>query len=327
MAGGGCGNDRNAGALDRLAPDRLLRKGLRLTHLRLITALEETGQISAAASALAMSQPAASRLAAELEDIAGVKLYERHSRGVVLTDYGRRLARRSRTVFRELFEADREIAELKSGLIGHVRIGAVTGAAVELVLPAVKQARLSHPKVDISVDVDTSDALIAALDAGNLDFFLGRIPPTHDPGDYHTTLAGDEPVTLIVRTGHPLTRRDSVDLAACVEYDWVMQPVGGLMRRTVEAYLRDRDVPLPGKVLSTTSQLLTLVMISETNAIAPMARSVEEFFRGAGGLGGRIQSLPVAADLTITPYALARPAGLELSPASQMLYDLIGRRL
>lgn len=282
--------------------------------------------MSGAASLLAISQPAASRLAAELEEIADVKLYERHARGVMLTAYGRRMARRARTIFREIDEADREIAELKSGLIGRVRVGAVTGAAVEFVLPAIKHARVTNPRVDISVDVDTSDKLVEALDAGKLDFFLGRIPSSHDPHNYDTIPAGDEPVALVVRTGHPLTRQTTITLEDCVSYDWVMQPESALMRRTVETYITDRGVPLPGKVLSTTSQLLTLVAISETNAIAPLARSVQEFFSGQGGLGGRIERLEVADDLVITPFAITKIAGHQLSPASQMLHDLIGNR-
>lgn len=309
------------------SPDRLVRKGLRLTHLRLLAALEQTGQMSAAAGHLAISQPAASRLAAELEEIAGVKLYERHSRGVSLTSHGQHLARRARSVFRILLEADREIAELKSGLIGHVRIGAVTDAALQFVLPAIRQARVSHPKVDISVDVDTSDALIASLDAGRLDFFLGRIPVTHDPRHYDSQLAHDEPVVLVVRDGHPLTRLDRVTLAECVDYDWVMQPSGALLRRTVETYLANRGVAMPQKVLNTSSMLLTLAAVSQTNAIAPLALSVKTFFRGEGGAGGRIVRLPVAEDLAISPYSLTKPGGHDLTPAARLLYDLIALRL
>ena len=52
--------------------DGLLRSGLKLRHMRLIAALDEHGQISAAAQAMNISQPAASRMIAEMEDILGV---------------------------------------------------------------------------------------------------------------------------------------------------------------------------------------------------------------------------------------------------------------
>ena len=58
---------------------------LKLPHLRLIAAIEETGMISAAAQALNMSQPAASRMIGEMETLLEAQLCERLSRGVRLT--------------------------------------------------------------------------------------------------------------------------------------------------------------------------------------------------------------------------------------------------
>ncbi len=74
----------------------LLRSGLKLRHMRLTAALEEHGQISAAAHVMNISQPAASRMIAEIEAILGVEICERLPRGVRLTPYGAALARRAR---------------------------------------------------------------------------------------------------------------------------------------------------------------------------------------------------------------------------------------
>lgn len=313
----------NPGVADRLShrADHLVRNGVRLSHLRMMVALEQTRQVSAAAALLAISQPAASRLCAELEASCGVKLYRRNGRGVELTTYGERLARRAWTILRELDEADREIAELKSGVGGKVAVGAVTGAAIDLVLPAIRHARLSYPHINVNVDIATSDELAAALDAGRLDFFLGRVPAACDPQRYCARLFNDEPLGLVVRPGHPLLRQSPVSLADCVAYDWVMQPEGSLLRRTVEDHLRDCGAPLPAKVLGTASLVLTLVTISQTNAIAPLARTVADFF------ADRVEQLAVAPELTIPPYSLITLAGQELSPASRILYDLIGQVL
>ena len=65
--------------------DELIRRGLRLPQLRLLVALSDTGQVSAAATQVAMTQPAASRLLAELERTVGAPLYNRNARGVTLT--------------------------------------------------------------------------------------------------------------------------------------------------------------------------------------------------------------------------------------------------
>lgn len=306
-----------------LDTDFLVRRGLKLSHLRLIASLKETGQMSAAAAQLRISQPAASRMAAEMEDILGVPLHSRHARGVVLTAYGERLAARARTMLQGLDDAAREITEMEHGRQGTVSIGAVTGPALDLVLPAVRQVRVTHPGISVTLTVDTSDRLAEDLLAARTDFYIGRILGDVDPRMFRITEIGLEPISLIVRSGHPLTRRSRVTLENCVSYDWVLQARGSLLRRTLEDDLMRRGIPLPDKILSTSSLLLTLAYISQSNAIAPVSNAVATFYGHEEGLNGRIVELPVTADIAVPPYALVLHAERTLSPTSQVLYDMI----
>ncbi|WP_198585906.1 LysR substrate-binding domain-containing protein [Pararhizobium haloflavum] len=307
--------------------DRLMRRGLKLIHLRLIAALADTGQISAAAGQLAISQPAASRLLGELDRIVGTRLHTRHPRGIVLSEPGSRLAEWAHRVLRDLDAADREIDELAAGQRGLVGIGAVTGPALELVLPVLRQCRVTHPGISANIVVDTSDKLSELLMSDRLDFYVGRIPQDHDHSAFRADLIGHEPVSLIVRRQHPLTRGGAPTLAQCVLYDWVLQAPGGLLRHTVETYLLERGLPLPARVISTSSTLMTLALISQSNAIAPIARSVAEFFGGNEGLGGRIDILPAAADLVVSPYSILMRSDRDLSPASRIIHDMIRSRI
>lgn len=300
-----------------------IRKGLKLTHLRLIAALAETGQMSAAAGQLAMSQPAASRMAAEMEAIVGVPLHRRHARGVVLTAYGERLAARARAMLQGLDDAAREIVEMERGDEGAVSIGAVTGPALDFVLPAVRRARLTHPKIALTLTVDTSDRLAEDLLASRLDFYIGRILGDVDPRQFHTRELAEEPISFIARSDHPLTRRPAVGLAECVAYDWVLQARGSLLRRTAEQYLMARGVALPEKIVSTSSLLLTLAYISRSNAIAPVSKAVADFYGREEGLGGRIVDLPVEAGFVVPAYSMVQPADRALSPASRVLFEMI----
>ena len=167
------GNSRSTGPAAR---DELIRRGLRLPQLRLLVALRDTGQVSGAAAQVAMTQPAASRLLAELEKTVGAQLYDRHARGVTLTPAGTALAIHAHEVLHGLDQVQRQIASLSNGDRGTVRIGSVTGPAVELVLPVIRELRIAYPEIELSVVVDTSDNLADALLARDLDFYIGRIP-------------------------------------------------------------------------------------------------------------------------------------------------------
>lgn len=315
-------------------PDELVRRGLRFPQLRLMVALQETGRISDAAAQLAMSQPAASRLLAELERTLNATLYERHPRGVTLTEAGTLFAARARAALLQMNDAGRELDQMAAGARGFVRIGSVTGPGLEIVLPVIRELRVTYPEIEMSVQIDTSDKLAEAMLSHKLDFYIGRLPDGVHPQAVTLLPVGEEPVSLIVRAGHPLERRNPLTLEECLTHDWVLQAPGGLLRLTAERYLLDRGLRMPGRILSTSSLLLTLALISETNAIAPISSSVARFYAGlpgsaAGGpgLGGHIAILPVAQDMTVSTFSLIRPADTEPTPATQRVLGLVEAKI
>ena len=86
--------------------DNFLRRGLKLSHLRLLAALSDTGQLSLAAARMGVAQPAASRLLAEVERITGQPVHTRTGRGLTLTPMGQALAHRATRVVTELRDAE-----------------------------------------------------------------------------------------------------------------------------------------------------------------------------------------------------------------------------
>jgi len=283
--------------------------------------------MSGAASNLAMTQPAASRLMGELEKIVGAPLYARHAKGVTLTLAGSLLAEKAHAMLRQLEDAQYEIGELVEGVRGHVRIGAVTGPALEIVLPALRELRIAHPEIEISVDVETSDKLGASLLSRELDFYIGRLPDGIDGRAVRMRRIGPEPVSFVARSDHPLTRKKSISIDQCLPFDWVMQPPKGLMRREVETYLLENGYSIPARILSTSSLLLTLAIISETNAIAPLARSVGEFYSRRTGLGGNLALLDTIDQIAISPYSFVLPVNMELSPAARRVLTALERKV
>ena len=144
--------------------DQLAQRGLKLSHLRLLAALAETEQLTVSAAAIGVSQPAASRLVAEIERIIGAPVHERTGRGIGLTTIGRALALRAQRVRLELDDAARDLAEIAAGGVGHVRVGTVNGAALSRVLPALQHQRAQFPSVTVEVVVaDTSSTAPVTL--------------------------------------------------------------------------------------------------------------------------------------------------------------------
>lgn len=297
----------------------LLRRGLRMTHLRLIAALSETGQISAAAAQLAISQPAASRLAAELEGVLGARLYQRHARGVALTEAGALFAARARAALAQMRDAQRDLDAALSGGGGAVAVGAVTAPAVELLAPALRALRLSHPDIEVSVQVETSRVLVQALAAGRLDFVIGRIPAEMDPAAFDIRVIGPERACVVARKGHPLADARGLDFAALGRFDWVMQPPGSPLRRVVEeAFLAEGAAP-PPRALNTASLLMTVAMLRASDALAALSEAAAATLTDGGGPLAR---LATRAPLAAPPFGLIRPKG-DAPPPVRTVYAAV----
>ncbi len=135
--------------------------------LRTFLAVADTGNLTRAADTVRRTQSAVSMQIRKLEELIGSALFERHSRGVILTDDGRRLADNARRIVSLL---DDTAAAMRSpALEGSVRIG-ISEEYVNSTLPKALGAFAAiHPGVEVTVRQETSMANSAALAAGELD--------------------------------------------------------------------------------------------------------------------------------------------------------------
>jgi DNA-binding transcriptional LysR family regulator len=292
----------------------LIQRGLKLVHLRLLSALAETEHISMAAAQIGIAQPAASRLLAEIERIVGQPVHLRTGRGMVLTAVGHAFARRAQRIQMELQDATRDMIEAASGGTGNVRIGSVTGPAMDRVLPVLRNARLTAPQITFEVIVAPSDILCDHLLSGRIDFAIGRVPPGPEAQLFAVSEIATEPVALVVRRGHPLASHPAPMAADLLQYDWVMPPADSLLTRTVLDRLRAHGLQTPPQRLSTASFLLTFALLLQSNAIAPLAQAVARSFSRLPD--GPYAILAVDLGIEVEPFGLVTRAGAVLPPAA-----------
>lgn len=297
---------------------RFLRHGLKFGHLQLLALLSETHHLSAAAEALGIAQPAASRLLSEAERIVGCALRVRDGRGIRLTAEGEALARRAGRILNELNDAEREIIEIESGLSGQVRIGSVTGPAMDRVLPSLRNARLALPRLRIHVEVANSEVLGEALLDGRMDLALARLPRDHPAEMFDFTPLSHEPVVLAVRREHRLLSLPKVTYDDILAYDWVLPERGTILHDTVQERLSRLGLPAPEIRVTTSSFLLTLALVQRSNAVAPLAGAVAEQFAGDA-----CAILPIDLGISVAPFGLITRANAALTTGAQKLREML----
>ncbi|MBC9717694.1 LysR family transcriptional regulator [Streptomyces sp. TRM66268-LWL] len=145
-----------------------------LRHLRALTAIGDEGTITGAAAVLHISQPALSRTLEQLESRVGVRLVERTTRRLALTDAGQRLYERAQLI---LHQVDDALAEAVAG-VRPLRVGFAWAALGERTVPVLRAWREAHPGTPIEVHRRADPE--AALRRGEIDAALLRADP--DPG-------------------------------------------------------------------------------------------------------------------------------------------------
>ena len=127
-----------------------------LKHLATFVAVAEELNFHRAAERLTMAQPAVSRIVLELEDRLGVKLLERTTRKVRLTESGRYLLEEAQAILGRIDIAENTARLLASGTKAILRVGYTTITGHSLVPDITREFRLTNPDVRLELTYLTS---------------------------------------------------------------------------------------------------------------------------------------------------------------------------
>src|SRR5882762_3161096 len=133
---------------------------LRYRHLALLVALGEHRNLHRAAQAVHLAQPSATKLVHDLEQLFGVPLFERLPRGMEPTELGGEVLAFAK---RMLVDLQRFVADLENkekGGYGQLIIGAIMGAAPDVVARAMADIKKQRPLLAIKLLGETSDEII-----------------------------------------------------------------------------------------------------------------------------------------------------------------------
>lgn len=296
-----------------------IRARLRTRHLMLLAVIGEEGNIHKAAEVMNMSQPAASRLLSDLEEIVGTPLFDRLPRGVKANWYGETLIRHARIALASLQEASTEIEEMKAGRAGHVNVGSISGPAIGFVPRAVANVARRHPMVKVHLQVDSSDRLLEHLQEGKLDMMVGRLLERHDKTHYTYQKLADEPVCAVVRNGHPLLSQETLEFEDLTKSHWIVPPAGSILRHRFDLMFREAGFEAPRQLIETVSPMVVTRLLEETDYVAVVARDVAQYYASCG----LIAVLPIVLSCNMDSFGVIMRKGWLLSPAARIVLEAL----
>src|SRR5262249_1840827 len=252
---------------------------LRLRDLHAFFTVVRHGSMAKAAAQLGVSQPAVSKIVADLEYALGARLLDRNRRGVEPTTYGAALLRRGLAAFDELKQGVREIEFLADSAQGEVRIQCVEAAAVGFMPDLVERFSGKYPRVTLHVDsIITSTAGLPGLRERKYDLVLTYLPlplpKEFCADDLNVEFLHDDRLIIASGSRSRWAHRRKIDLAELVDEPWIMQsPETWNHGRLVEAF-RARGLELPKSNLVTLSTPLRVHFLANGPYVSAIAGSL-----------------------------------------------------
>ncbi|MDP3836275.1 MAG: LysR family transcriptional regulator [Hydrogenophaga sp.] len=285
-----------------------------LADLRAFVTVGELQSFAAAAKALHLSQPALSRRISHLEHLLGVRLFDRTTRSVALTQLGQRFLGQVRSGIDGL---DRSVIDLHD--VAHLEAGDVTigcvFSAVHHFLPAViRSYREHHPHVLVRIIEEGADEVLASVKSGEADFAL-NYTGMQDPEVEFTPLL-KEPFVLACPVGHPLARRRSVGWEELANYPYALVSHASRNRVLIDQALADLT-PLPRPVCEF-RHISTLIGFVDNGLGVAIVPQLTLPRQPASIVGVRLENPAIHRTI-----GLIRRTGRSLSPAAAAFAHLL----
>jgi DNA-binding transcriptional LysR family regulator len=257
---------------------------MELRHLRYFVAIAEERSFTRAAERLWVAQPGLSTQIRRLEAELGVKLFERHTRGVDLTAAGELFLERARLALAAADTAGATGRDLEAGIVGSIRLGIASGAEWCPASELLRRFSRERPGVELAVLEAYGGTLWRDLRDGRLDALLA--PTGHASADLRTFELGSEPWVVLIGTGHRLA---GIGPVAAEELDGELIAVtghrdGAALDRRVAELLAELGVDAelvggaPGPALHATvaaSEVLALTTAPDALPAGVMARRLD----------------------------------------------------
>lgn len=297
------------------------RHQIKTRQMALLMAIDETRNLHQAALITHMSQPAASKMLKDMEELFGVALFERLPRGMRPTVYGETLVRHVRMALDNLAQGRSALAALQAGLTGQVNLGVILTPSMTLVPRAIAATKAEAPRLSIGIEVGTSDALVDGLKRGRLDFLIARIPAQEEDLNLVYQDLSEETECAVVQPGHPLLKHPALTLQDLAGSVWILSPRGSILRHQFDMLFRRNGLAPPTKVIETTAMSVIKALLQQTDFLHLMPQEVARYYAASGELA----ILPVELDCNMESYGLIMRSDHVLSPGANLLLGAIRR--
>ena len=277
-----------------------------------------TGSVTAAAQQLHVSQPAVSRLVADLELAVGLTLFERRNRRLFPTPEARMLFDEIEKTFVGLEKIASRAEEIRSFRSGSIRIAAMPALSFSILPAVIQEFTTKYPGIHISLNISSSESVFDWLGSHQMDLGIAALPA-------HKTVAQIELLPspaccCVLPAGSPLAHCRVITPQDLAHVPFVSLMASSMLRRRIDAVFQAAGVQRQ-MVLETPYSLNAMQF-----AKLGVGATIVDPFSARGLADGSILVRPFVPEIPYE-FGLLFPGSASLSLAAQKFIDMLREKV
>jgi LysR family transcriptional regulator, carnitine catabolism transcriptional activator len=286
-----------------------------LRQLRAFVAIYQTGQVSAAADQLALTQPAVTVLLREFEARLGISLFDRTPRGLRRTDAATEAMAFVERILADLEGLGENMGEMAAARRGRVRVGCTSTIAQTLLPPLIREFSQAHPLIELEiVDIAPVD-FVETLLGHRFDVGIGTLD--HSVSGIEEEVFLRDTLSAVGVPGQDFAASGPITWKQLASLPLITVKPGYGVRRRIDNAAREAGVEL--RIVHEVSLLMTAIALAEAGvgvAVVPGSLLLH-------ASGSRVVARRVVRPMVERNIALLSVTERYLSPAAQAFRKLV----
>lgn len=286
-----------------------------IRQLQIFTVAAKQLSFARAAEQLYLTNAAISLQIKQLEEVAGIDLFDRIGKRVFLTEAGEVMLDHARQILQALKEADESLLALK-GLKGG-RISVAVTSTAEYFAPGLLAAfRKAQPDVEIRLVIDNRETVSRLLAQNEVDVAIMGRPPADL--DAEATAFAPHPLAMIAAAGHPMAARGSIEVEDLMSETLIVREPGSGTRSAMEGFFADHGLqPRIGMEMGS-NEAIKQAVVAELGIAFISLHTL-----GLELQAGRIAVLKVEGTPVMRIWHLVRHRNKRLTPALGAFWEFV----
>jgi DNA-binding transcriptional LysR family regulator len=294
-----------------------LSRRLKLRDLHVLMTVARCGSMGKAAAQLLVSQPAISKVIADMEAALGVRLFDRNPHGVEPTIYARALLDRGVVAFDELKQGVEHVHFLANPTTGELRIGSTIAIATGFIPAVVDRLSRKYPRMVFYLSAGEAAMTYRTLEERTVDLVIAPIFGSMIEKHMHAEILYDEPLVVVAGARSSWAKRRKIELAELTGAVWTLPPLDSLYGSVVAEAFRAGGLDVPPATAFTSVTAARNALVATGRFVSIVQGSVMRF-----NLNNPVfKVLPIDLPKTRRPIGAITLKARTLSPVARLFID------